>query len=160
MPASCFTDRVVSELIRPKHWIAASAVAGAVMLSSCGATVFAASSTSPSPAPTATAKAKAGAKGGGLLSRADHATLETKRNGKWVTVDMDRGNVTAATASSITLNRPDGQSVTLQLLSSTKFGGKEATSASALKTGVRAVVISENGSAISVREGTKPLPAH
>lgn len=129
------------------------------MLSSCGATVFAASSTSPSPAPTTGVKAKSGAQRHDLLSQADHATLEIKKNGKWVTVNVDRGNVTAASASSITLSRPDGQSVTIQLLTSTKFGGKEATSASALKTGVRATVVSEDGTALTVTEGTKPLPA-
>ena len=167
MPASCFTCRVVTDLIRPKHWIVAAAVASGLMLAAGGATVYAASNSNlphpdstPTAAPTAKPTAKPGAgHRGGLLSRADHATVEVERGGKWVTLNLDRGNVTAASTSSITLSRPDGQSVTVQLSSSTKFGGKEATSASALKTGVGAVVISENGTAISVREGAKPLPA-
>lgn len=158
MLPSWFTGPVVSDLIRPKHWIVAAAVAGGMLVSSCGATVFAASTASPTPAPTAAPTAKSGTPGRSLLSRADHATVEIKKGGKWVTVDVDRGNVTAASTSSITLSRPDGQSVTLQLSSSTKFRGKEATSASALKTGVRAVVVSQNGAATSVTEGAKPLP--
>lgn len=166
MPGSCFTCRVVTDLIRPKHWIAAAAVASGLMLAAGGATVYAASNsslplpaTTPTAAPTAKPTAKPGTARHNLLSRTDHATVEVQKGGKWVTLDLDRGNVTAASTSSITLSRPDGQSVTFQLSSSTKFGGKEATSASALKTGVRAAVISENGSAISVREGAKPLPA-
>lgn len=171
MLARCFTGRVVRAIIRPKHWVAAGAVAGGLMLAAGGATVYAASSSiSPHPAaassavptsvtPSATPKAKPGAARRTLLSGADHATVEIRRDGKWVTVDLDRGNVTAASTSSLTLDRPDGQSVTFRLTSSTKFRGKEATSAPALKTGVRAVVISENGTATTVREGTKPLPA-
>jgi hypothetical protein len=123
--------------------------------------VYAASSpppSSPATTPSAAPTAKAGAARRGLLARTDHASLEVLQGGKWVTVDMDRGNVTSASTSSITLNRPDGQSVTLQISSSTKFRGKEATSAGELKTGVRAMVISENGTATSITEGAKPLP--
>jgi hypothetical protein len=152
---------VVSSFLRPKHWIAAAAVAGGLLLAAGGATVYAASdppSALPTATPSAAPTAKPAAGHRGLLSRADHATVEIRQGGKWVTVDVDRGNVTAASTSSITLSRPDGQSVTLQISSSTKFRGKEATSAPALKTGVRAVVISENGSAISVTEGARPLP--
>jgi hypothetical protein len=164
MPGQWLTGQVVSDLIRPKHWIAAASVAGALVLAAGGATAYAASNASsphaaatPSATPKATPKPAAARRS--LLSRADHATLEIRQGGTWVTVDLDRGNVTAASGSSITLSRPDGQSVTLQLSSSTKFRGKVATSASALKTGVRAVVISENGAARSVTEGAKPLPA-
>ncbi len=167
MPVSCLTEGVLSHLIRPKHWIVAAAAASGLMLAAGGATAYAASNAaSPRPAatPSATPTAKPGAKAGAarrdLLSRADHATLEIRESGKWVTVNVDRGNVTAASTSSITLSRPDGQSVTLQLSSTTKYRGKQATSASALKTGVRAVVASQNGAAISVTEGAKPLPGH
>ncbi len=149
----------MNSLIRPKHLIAA-AMAGGFMLAAGGATAYAASNPPSSPAttPSAAPTAKAGAHRG-LLPRTDHASLEVRQGGKWVTVDVDRGNVTAASTGSITLSRPDGQSVTLQISSSTKFRGKEATSAGALKTGVRAVVISENGTATSITEGAKPLPA-
>lgn len=132
------------------------------MLAAGGATVYAASDppgSLPATTPSAAPSAKPAAAHRGLLSRTDHASLEVRKGGKWVTVDVDRGNVTAASTSSITLNRPDGQSVTLQISSSTKFRGKEASSASALKSGVRAMVISENGTAISITEGAKPLPA-
>jgi hypothetical protein len=142
--------------------MAAAAVAGGLVLAAGGATVYAASNPTPAvPAatPSAAPTAKAGAGHRGLLARTDHASLEVRQDGKWVTVDVDRGNVTSASTTSITLSRPDGQSVTLQISSSTKFRGKEATSASALKTGVRAMVISENGTATSITEGAKPLPA-
>lgn len=153
---------MVSNLIRPKHWIAAAAVAGGLVMAAGGATVYASSnppSSSPATTPSAAPTAKAGAAHPGLLSRTDHASLEVRQGGKWVTVDVDRGKVTAASTSSITLSRPDGQSVTLQISASTKFRGKEATSAGALKTGVRAMVVSESGTATSITEGAKPLPA-
>lgn len=155
---------MVSDLFRPRHPIAAAvAAAGGLLLAAGGVTVYAASSPSmprPATTPSAAPSATPGTARRSLLGRSDHATLEIRQGGGWVTVDLDRGNVTAASTSSITLSRPDGQSVTFQLSPATKFGGKEATSASALKTGVRAVVVSENGTARSVREGAKPLPAH
>jgi len=159
MVASCFTGRV-TRFFRTKRWIAAAVVAGGMLVAAGGATVYAASdppAASPTPATTPSAHPKPAAARRTLLSRADHATLEIRSHGKWVTVDLDRGNVTAASTSSITLSRPDGQSVTLQIASSTKFRGTEATSAAALKTGVRAQVLSENGTAISIREGARPL---
>jgi hypothetical protein len=142
--------------------MAAAAVAGGLVLAAGGATVYAASNPTPAvPAatPSAAPTAKAAAGHRGLLARTDHATLEVRQDGKWVTVDVDRGNVTSASTTSITLMRPDGQSVTVHISSSTKFRGKEATSAAALKTGVRAMVVSESGTATSVTEGAKPLPA-
>ena len=158
MPVSCFTGLVI-RIFRSKRWIAAAAVAGGMLVAAGGATVYAASDppAAPTPAATPSAHPKPAAAHRTLLSRVDHATLEIRSHGKWVTVDLDRGNVTAASSSSITLSRPDGQSVTLEISSSTKFRGTEATSAGALKTGVRAQVLSENGTAISIREGARPL---
>jgi hypothetical protein len=145
-------------LLRANRLIAAGAVAGAMAVATTGIVAHAASNaSSPSPSPTASPAAHARAKHRGLISRIDHATIEIRKDGKWVTENLDRGNVTAASSSSITLARPDGQSVTFDLSSSTKFRGKEATSASGLKTGVRALVVSENGAATLVVEGTKPL---
>ncbi len=151
-----------------KRRVLAGALLGGAILAGGGAAAYAASTsstpTSPPPASTSSSSPSSSTAGPtkahrSLLTRADHATLEIRKKGKWVTVTVDRGNVTAASATSITLARPDGQNVTLALTSSTKFRGKEAGSAAALKTGVRAQVTSMNGSAIAVTEGTKPLPS-
>ena len=122
----------MKDLRGTKRWLAAIGVAGGLLLFSAGGvTAHAASTTrstasaSPTPSPMAQATPKARAKGRTLLSRADHATVEIEQDGKRVTYDIDRGNVTAATASSITLNRLDGQSVTLSISSSTKFRGRK-----------------------------------
>jgi hypothetical protein len=84
------------------------------------------------------------------LARADHATVEIKRAGRWVTVTYDQGTVTAASPSAITLRRPDGQSTTLTIGSTTKFAG--VSSASAVQLNKPARVISQNGSALRVAQ--------
>lgn len=87
----------------------------------------------------------------GLLRRADHATFEVDRHGRWVTVTLDRGKVAAVSASSITLDRPDGHAVTVKLGPSTRYRGV-ASSSSTVATGRRATVVSENGTALGVTE--------
>ncbi len=143
-----------------KRRVAAAAIVGGVLVTGGGAAAYAASTSSPSPAATSSSSASAVAhsKHRSLLARADHATLQVRRNGQWVTITVDRGNVTAASATSLMLARPDGQSVTFALSPTTKYRGKQATSAAALKTGLRAQVTSMNGTAIAVIEGSKPLP--
>lgn len=93
-----------------------------------------------------------GGKAKGLYARTDHATVEVKRKGQWVTYDLDRGTVTAVSATSITLARPDGQSVTEAINSETKYKG--VTSAAAIQTGRPALVLSENGTAVRIRQVT------
>ena len=85
-----------------------------------------------------------------LLGRTDHATLELKVKGQWVTYTMDRGEVTAVSPSSITLARPDGQSVTETINSATRFGG--VTSEAGVRLSHRAAVISDNGVALRIRQ--------
>ncbi len=85
-----------------------------------------------------------------LLQRADHATIEIKVKGKWVTYTLDRGKVTAVSPSSITLLRPDGQTVTEQITSSTKYGGVGAETQ--VRTDQPAMVISDNGTALRIRQ--------
>ena len=80
-----------------------------------------------------------------LLARADHATFEVKAQGRWVTIDLDRGTVTAVSSTSITLRRPDGVAVTETIAATTHFNG--VASAATVRTGVRAGVISEDGTA-------------
>lgn len=86
----------------------------------------------------------------GLLGRADHATAEIKVKGQWVTYTLDRGTVTQVSPTSITLHRPDGQSVTDSIDSATKFEG--VSSESAIQTGKRAQVISDGGVALRIRQ--------
>jgi len=94
---------------------------------------------------------------GRLLRHSDHATIEVDRQGQWVTYSVDRGKVTAASPTSITLARPDGQSVTLAIDGSTKFRG--VASASSVRTGQPALVVSENGVAVAVRQGRPGRPS-
>jgi hypothetical protein len=87
---------------------------------------------------------------GATLARADHATVEIKRGGQWVTVTYDQGTVTAVSPSAITLRRPDGQSTTLTVSSTTKFAG--VSSANAVQLNKPARVVSQNGTALRVAQ--------
>ncbi|HWE55230.1 MAG TPA: hypothetical protein VG435_06930 [Acidimicrobiales bacterium] len=107
-----------------------------------------AASTNPTATPSATKPAKHRARG--LLERADHANAEIKVKGQWVTYTLDRGTVTAVSPSSITLSRPDGQSVTDSISAQTKFKG--VASASAVRVGQPAQIVSDNGAALRVRQ--------
>ena len=159
-------------LTNSKRRVAAAVIVGGTLVAGGGAAAYAASAStgstsagspstgSTSTGSTSTAPGAARAEHRSVLKRADHASLEVRKQGRWVTINVDRGNVTVASTTSITLARPDGQSVTIALAPSTKYGGKEATSAAALKTGVRARVTSINGTALRVTEGSKPLPTH
>ena len=136
------------------------AVIGAVGLAAAigiGGAAYAATNSSPSHSTAATAasavSSQAAGRGGqakGLYARTDHATLEVKQKGQWVTYDLDRGKVTAVSSTSITLARPDGQSVTVTIDSTTKYKG--VTSATAIRTGRPALVLSENGTAVRIRQ--------
>jgi hypothetical protein len=92
-----------------------------------------------------------------LLARTDHATIELKMKGQWVTIDLDRGRVTSVSPTAISLARPDGHSVTLAIDSATKFG--HHATVSTLKTGVEAIVTSENGTARRIVEPLHPKAA-
>lgn len=94
-----------------------------------------------------------------LLQRTDHATIELKRKGAWVTFEYDRGKVYAASSSSVTLALPDGSKVTEAITATTKFKG--ISGSSSLRTGVRAFVVSSNGAALQIRQAppTTPPPA-
>lgn len=85
-----------------------------------------------------------------LLERADHATVEVKVKGQWVTYDIDRGKVSAVSPTSITVARPDGQSVTEKIDSSTKYLG--VSGESAIQTGKSAMVVSDQGTALRIRQ--------
>jgi hypothetical protein len=126
---------------------------GALAVLGIGGTAYAAttpSSTSATngsqAAPAALSKSKLGA----ILRRTDHATLEVKVKGQWVTYTIDRGKVSAVSPTSITLARPDGQSVTEAITSSTKYRG--VTSESGIQVNKSAIVLSDNGSALGIRQ--------
>lgn len=91
------------------------------------------------------------------LARALHATWVTKNKKGVVTHQAIRGDVTAVTATSVTVKAADGfvqtytvgaaTKVAVRNLSATDKAGRKATasSMSAVKTGVKALVIGEGG---------------
>jgi hypothetical protein len=78
----------------------------------------------------------------GLAGRAMHGELVVKdRGGKPVTVDVQRGSVTAVSASSITLRSDDGFTATYTITSDTRVRIDEKGSTTAeVRTGDTAVV--------------------
>ncbi|MDQ2754778.1 MAG: hypothetical protein M3R71_04425, partial [Actinomycetota bacterium] len=107
------------------------------------------STPSPAAATPAPAQAKVHHRAAGLLDRADHATVEVKEHGQWVTVTLDRGKISASVANSVTLVEPDGHSVTVALGTSTRYAGV-LTSATSLQAGKEVSVTSQAGTALSV----------
>lgn len=134
---------------------------GAVLALGAGGTAYAATASSGS-SPTVAAQAATsttptspttvvkGRRHRGLLERTDHATAELKVHGNWVTYTLDRGKVSAVSATSISVLRPDGQTATESINSSTKFKGVGSESAVQLNRPV--AVISDNGVALQVRQ--------
>jgi len=82
---------------------------------------------------------------GGLLKGAVHADVsKLMENGTTREVTLDRGAVTASSATSISLARADGQSVTLAVALATTVRGPIAV-------GSKALVLSRDGTALSIR---------
>jgi hypothetical protein len=135
--------------------VAALGVAGAVVLGTGGAVAWAQSG-GDAPSTTAPGAAAAPARPDvpvkalrSLARRAVHGDVVVKaKDGSFVTVTFDRGTVTAANDTSVTLQRPDNQTVTLAVNGDTKVHG--AASAAALQTGKDAVVISKSGTATQI----------
>jgi hypothetical protein len=99
------------------------------------------------PSPNASPKAKCRGRDGRLMDlvkRSDHADFEVKVKGQWTTITYDRGKVTAFGSSSITIQRPDGQSVTESITPATKFPGKIGSN---VTTSDNAIVLGENSQA-------------
>jgi len=85
------------------------------------------------------------------LGRAAHAELIVPKRGAegtWETIVVDRGKVTAASAESVSLQRPDGPTVSVRVVAGTKVRG--AASAAELATGRQVVVVSAGGEARSI----------
>jgi hypothetical protein len=119
--------------------------------------------TSAAPVSSGSASSGSGSSGSGpakhdrsLLGRADHATVEVKVKGKWVTYTIDRGKVTAVSPTSITLALPDGQSVTDTIGPSTRFKG--VSSESQVQSNQLAEVTSDQGTALVVRQKATGSP--
>jgi hypothetical protein len=89
-----------------------------------------------------------------IIGRAVHGQIVVRTKSGFETVTFDRGKVTNATSTSITLLRPDQVSVTLTLGSATRYLG--ITGASDIKSGQGAVVISRDGAATAVAQRAKP----
>ena len=93
---------------------------------------------------------RGGERGMHPLRRAVHGDLIVRKadGSGFENVTFDRGEVTAVSASSITVKRPDGQSVTKAIDANTKFHG--AQSAADVKTGKPAVVVSKGNTATQI----------
>ena len=151
-----------------RHRIAAAVTAATLALGGGTAAVIASTTTPPAsgvslasatvatPAAATTRPARV-RRARALLRRADHATLEVKVQGQWVTFDLDRGKVATVSPTAITLQRPDGQSVTLQITGATHFNG--VASEAAVRTGAAATVISDNGTARRIVQRAHPAAA-
>ncbi len=96
--------------------------------------------------PSATSKTKH-ASNNGLT----HGSVIMSVNGSYVTYTVDAGQVSAISATSITLTRLDNQQVTLAITPTTVWGKHHKTPKNPAKLqGRRVVVISQNGTAIQI----------
>jgi len=95
-----------------------------------------------------------------LARRAVHGELIVRgEEGEFESVTFDRGRLTSVADGSLTLERPDGVSVTVRLNDATRYRGVD--SAAALQTGRPVLVTSKEGTATQVaqrpeREGRVP----
>jgi hypothetical protein len=87
---------------------------------------------------------------GRLARRAVHGELTVHTKDGYQTVTFDRGAVTSANGTSITIRRPDGVSVTEALTPTTRYRG--ISGASAITTGKQAIVVSHDGTALLVAQ--------
>jgi hypothetical protein len=132
--------------------LAAAAITGGLVL---GADTFAYAETGSSPSSSSTPSARvAGGAGlgrpGALLRRVEHGDLTIKTKNGTEQVTLDRGKVTAVSATSITIQPPDGQAVTIAIDTSTRFRGVDG--AGSIKTGKPAIVVSKAGTAVIVAQ--------
>jgi hypothetical protein len=95
--------------------------------------------------PPAAAKAGGRAGGPGVLKGAIHGDLLVRGdNGSTRTVTFDRGKITAISTGSITIERPDGVSVSKALTGQTVFNG---TPRDQLQAGTGVIVVSSGDTA-------------
>ena len=94
----------------------------------------------------------------GPLRRAVHGDLIVRTKAGFENVTVDRGKVTAVSATSITIERPDGVSVTKAVTSDTRSRGVDA--AEQVEQGKGALVVSKGNTAVLIaqRHGDTPAP--
>ena len=92
----------------------------------------------------------------GQLRRAVHGDLVVRTKDGFENVSFDRGKVTAASASSITIERPDGVSVTKAVTPETRFKGID--SADQLEPGKGALVVSKGDGAVLIAQRNGEAP--
>lgn len=150
--------------------IAGTAVAGLVLVGG-GTAAWAAggggssrsASTPAAVAMPAAAPGKAAGRAAAIFRRADHGTLEIRVKGAngatatWRTLTFDRGKVSAVSASQITVARPDGQSVTLQIGPNTTYRGISSWQEIVKAKG--AIVMSQDGTATTIAQRKAAAPA-
>jgi len=133
-----------------------SIVVGAIVVAGLATAGIAYAENQPPDPSIAVAKAAAtgapapGAAGGkaGILKGAIHGDLLVRgKDGATHTVTFDRGKVSAISASSITIQRPDGVSVTDDVNAQTVFNG---TPENQLQTGTPAIVVADGHTATHV----------
>lgn len=125
----------------------AAAVIVAAGLATAGIAYAEGQPADPSVGPNPPAAAKAGPRPGGpgVLKGAIHGDLLIRsEDGATRTVTFDRGKITAISGSSITIERPDGVSVSKNVTDQTVFNG---TPKDQLKAGMGAVVVSSGDTA-------------
>jgi hypothetical protein len=155
----------VSFFSRPRRRVATAAIGAVTVLTALGGATaaYAAATTTSTPTSPATPAASSHpdhprhGRARGLLERSDHTTVEVKAKGQWVTFTIDRGKVTSTSANSISLARPDGQSVTINIAPTTKYRG--VSGATAVQVGKSARVVSENGTATVIIQGNNARTA-
>jgi hypothetical protein len=135
-------------------------VAGSVVLALAGiggGVAFAAGGSTPS---VATPAASATHHKAGLARRAEHGELTVRAGKGTQVVDVQRGQVTAVSPTSVTVRSKDGFSATYVVGSSSKVrAAKKAASISAVKTGDRVGVVAvRSGGVVTVRRLADPHP--
>jgi len=125
----------------------AAAVIVAAGLATAGIAYAEGQPADPSVGPNPPAAAKAGQRPGGpgVLKGAIHGDLLIRgEDGATRTVTFDRGKITVISGTSITIERPDGVSVSKNVTDQTVFNG---TPKDQLKAGMRGVVVSSGDTA-------------
>ncbi|MEY2476074.1 MAG: hypothetical protein QOG87_1389 [Actinomycetota bacterium] len=108
---------------------------------------------------TTTSGPKAGGRPGamGPVGHAVHGDLIVRtKDGTFETVALDRGTLTAVSATSLTLHRPDGVDVTVKLDGDTRYRGVE--NAGALQKDQPVAVVSKDGTARVVMQRDPDAP--
>ena len=138
-------------------------VAGSVGLALAGiggGVAFAAGGSGSTPSVATPAVSTATHHKAGLASRAEHGELTVRAGKGTQVVDVQRGQVTAVSATSVTVRSKDGFSATYVVGSSSKVrAAKKAASISAVKTGDRVGVVAvRSGNVVTVRRLADPHP--